>query len=281
MENEKHKQFITTVFDRVAAGYDNEAMRYFPFSADHLVDLLRLQKGQKVLDIATGTGVAAMSAAQVVGAQGRVIGIDLSDAMLGQAQGRCKELGLDNVDWHIMDAEALEFRKEYFDAAMCSFGLFFMTDMDRALRHWQQFIKPGASFGFTSFGAQAFQPYLDEFRALCDSYGIAPENKQPSPTDRLKQPEDCREILRQTAYVDITVHAKQLGYYLPTALDWWTVVWNSGLRAMLLQLPEDDLARFQQEHLATVEKHMVGDGLRLDVEVLFACGRSESTADRA
>ena len=267
---EDQKKFITSVFNQVAAGYDNEAMRYFPFSADHLVDILTLPAQAKVLDIATGTGVAAATAAQIVGPQGRVIGIDLAESMLIQAQQRCQRLGLENLDWHVMDAEALEFRKEYFDAAMCSFGVFFLSDIDRAVRHWRDYLKPNASLGFTTFSKSAFQPYLAEFETQCERYGIAQEKQHPSVFERLMQADACHDLLQQAGYSDIEVTQKQMGYHLPAIHDWWTIVWNSGLRATLMQLEDDALRRFEQEHLATLEKYIKSEGLYVDVEVLFS-----------
>ncbi|MEK7696722.1 MAG: class I SAM-dependent methyltransferase, partial [Pseudomonadota bacterium] len=74
-----HEQ-IARVFDLVAGDYDSPALRFFPFCADRLIARLRPTPGEKILDIATGTGAVALSLAQAVGPAGRVTGIDLAEA---------------------------------------------------------------------------------------------------------------------------------------------------------------------------------------------------------
>ncbi len=143
---EQQKQWTATMFDLVAEGYDNPAQRLFPFTADRLVNKLQPLSGYKVLDIATGTGHAAMAAAQAVGRDGRVHAIDLSEGMLSRAQQNIDKMQLPNIDLHVMDAEALEFRRQYFDMAMCSFGLFFLPDMLKGLQSWWRVLKPGGRY---------------------------------------------------------------------------------------------------------------------------------------
>ena len=72
MDPQAHKQFVTSVFDKVATGYDNPSQRFFQYSGDYLVKLLRPKPGSKVLDIAAGTGATTIAFAQAIGPQGRV-----------------------------------------------------------------------------------------------------------------------------------------------------------------------------------------------------------------
>ena len=95
-EPQQHKRNVTAVFDAIASGYDNAALRFFPFCADHIVTLLNPKSGLKFLDAATGTGAVAL--AQAVRPGGRVIGIDLSETMLARAQHNIQKMALDNVD---------------------------------------------------------------------------------------------------------------------------------------------------------------------------------------
>ena len=94
------KQAITGVFNLVATKYDNPSLRFFPLCADKLVDYAKIKPGNKVLDIATGTGVVAMAAAQCLSNGGRIQAIDLSENMLQQAQTKLNDAGFDNIDFH-------------------------------------------------------------------------------------------------------------------------------------------------------------------------------------
>lgn len=109
-----------------------------------MLDGARLQSGQRVLDIATGIGEPALSAARRVGPAGRVVGIDLSSAMLEFAGRRLVEAGLDNVEFRIMDANALDFDAASFDVALCRWGLMFVDDLDSTLRAIHSLLKPRA-----------------------------------------------------------------------------------------------------------------------------------------
>lgn len=128
------KQAITNVFNLVAKKYDNPSLQFFPACADKIVKLAQITPNQKVLDIATGTGMVALVAAQCLEEGNRLQAIDLSENMINQAQSNIKNASLNNVDFHLMDAEELTFESDYFDVITCSYGLFFMPDMSAALK---------------------------------------------------------------------------------------------------------------------------------------------------
>lgn len=137
----EEKTAVTQVFNLVSKLYDNPSLRFFPLCADKMVDYAKIKHGQKVLDVATGTGMVAIAAAQAIGNEGRVQAIDLSEGMIDTAQKNMSRTGLSNIDFHIMDGENLEFKNNYFDVITCSYGLFFMPDMPAALKMLVKSIK--------------------------------------------------------------------------------------------------------------------------------------------
>lgn len=264
---------IADVFNQVANGYDREALRFFPYTADRLIARLKPARGVKILDIATGTGVVALAAAQAVGTAGRVVGIDFAEGMLAQAEKKIRQFGVDNVDLHTMDAMQLDFRSAYFDSVVCSYGLFFLPDMLAALREWRRVLKPTGSLMFTSFGVAAFRPMIDLFMTRFDSY--CPDAR-PVAAAKLNTPQQCRDLLVAAGFADVEVVSEPLGYHLKGAADWWEVVYNSGLRGMLDQLPADTRLTFQREHREEVGRLVAERGLWLNVETLFSFGRKPS-----
>lgn len=109
-----------------------------------MLDAAGLETGQRVLDIATGIGEPALSAARRVGPDGQVTGIDLSSAMLEFAARRARQAGLDNVEFRVMNANALDLAASSFDAALCRWGLMFVDDLEQTLRAIHAALKPGA-----------------------------------------------------------------------------------------------------------------------------------------
>ncbi len=268
----QHKANTCALFDRLAPGYDDASQRFFIFAADRLAACMRPTPGEKVLDVATGTGHVATAAAQAVAGGnrgGRVQAIDLSPVMLEQAVANTRRLGLTNVDFQLMDGEALEFKSGYFDVATCGFGLFFLSNMDAALRQWHRVLKPGGRVGFSSFGATAFQPLGQRFEERLTHYGIAPA---AFIAQRLIDPGVCKALLAAAGFVDIEVRTMQLGYHLHSEQDWWNIVWNTGFRARLEPLSPVQLATFRATHLEEVRTLATGDGIWLDVATLITTG---------
>ena len=268
---QQHKQRVTGVFDTIAPGYDHAALRFFIFAADRVAKTLKPQPGQKILDVATGTGAVAIACAQAVKPDGRVMAIDLSQAMLDKALQNAKRMGLANIDQFQMDADSLEFRKHYFDHCLCSFGLFFLPDMAKALQEWVRVTKPGGKVMFTSFSKSAFTPMSNLFIEQLEARGVELSNP-PFATLRLADPDVCLELLRGAGLDSLNVETVQVGYHLQSIDDWWAVVWNSGMRGLVLRLDEQGQAEFKQQHLAGIQPLFGEKGLWMDVEVLISQG---------
>lgn len=269
---QEHKQRIIGVFDTIATGYDHAALRFFSFAADRAVKILDPRPGQKVLDIATGTGAIAIACAQAVKPDGRVIAIDLSQTMLDMTLQNTRRMGLNNVDQFQMDADTLEFRKNYFDHSICSFGLFFLPDMQKALTEWKRVTKPGGKVLFTSFSEASFDPMVKLFVEQLESLGVE-MNNPPFATQRLSDPDICKELMRDAGLESVGVEIAQVGYHLQCIDDWWAVVWNSGMRGLVQRLGEDQQAEFKKLHLESVQSLFAEKGLWLNVEVLVSQGK--------
>lgn len=261
------------MFNLVADGYDGPMLRFFPFAGDQLADRLKLKPGERVLDIATGTGAFATAAGQRVRPGGRVQAIDLSEGMMKKAEANVAKMALDNVDFHTMDAEKLEFKSNYFDAIGCSFGLFFLTDMAEALTNWRSVLKPGGRLMFTSFAPSAFQPMTDLFFEDLQTVGFELPQDQPlRPADRLPNPEFCISLLNDSGFTGTVSQSKQLGFHFGEAKDWWEILWNAGFRGYLEKMEPEQLFEFRKIHLPRVAKLKNDDGIWLDVETWFSGG---------
>ncbi|MBI4402029.1 MAG: methyltransferase domain-containing protein [Nitrospirae bacterium] len=111
--------------------------------SDRLVELAGIQAGQRVLDVATGIGEPAVTAARRVGPTGQVVATDQAPQMLAIARERAASLGLQNIEFREMDAEVLDLPASSFDVVLCRWGLMFLPNLATALERMYRLLAPG------------------------------------------------------------------------------------------------------------------------------------------
>jgi SAM-dependent methyltransferase len=103
-----------------------------------ITDVAGVDEGKHVLDVACGTGVAAIAAENRVGSAGRVVGLDINEEMLAVARRKNER-----IDWRQGEAESLPFADNFFDIVVSQFGFMFFEDKVAALREMQRVLRPG------------------------------------------------------------------------------------------------------------------------------------------
>jgi SAM-dependent methyltransferase len=111
--------------------------------------------GEQVLDVACGTGMVSVAAAQAVGVRGHVLGVDLSGRMVEAAARRARAEHLPQARFERMDAEQLELPDASFDLALCALGLMYLPDPQAALRELRRVLRPGARAALAVWGERA------------------------------------------------------------------------------------------------------------------------------
>lgn len=268
MQNTDRKKMIQQGFDTVAAGYDHPSLSFFPETAKRLIEHLNLNPTDNLLDVCTGTGVVALTAAEKL-TQGKVTGIDLSSGMLQQATNKASEKKLKNIEFKQMDLDHLEFEQGSFDVATSSFGLFFLEDMTKALINIANTVKPGGKVAITSFAGDAFSPMADVFMKRYEATG----REVPSLSwKRLATEKLLRRHFSVANIKNVEIHHEPLGYQMTDSQMWWDVVWNAGWRSLLNQMPEEEQKIYEKEHLKEIEEIIGSNGVWFNTEVMIAVG---------
>jgi ubiquinone/menaquinone biosynthesis C-methylase UbiE len=266
--SDDQKRRVVADFNAMAETYDT--LRFVQICARRLVTLAALPPGAQVLDVATGTGWAALAAAQHVGPTGRVLGVDLAPELLERARQKVAAAGLTHVEFRAGDAQGLALGEQSFDVVLCASALFFVPDMLAALREWHRVLKPGGHVGFSGFGPTYLQPLGDLWNARLRQYGVSVPTA--SPNQRLAEPETCRRLLHEAGFVQTAVQSEQLGYSFRTVEEYWEEMWSSRNRMAVLQLAPAQREQFKAEHLAEVGTLATAQGIWRDVAVNFARG---------
>lgn len=121
--------------------------------AGRVADAARLGPGDRVLDVACGTGVVTLEAARRVAPTGAVIGLDVNEGMLGVARRKAPQL-----EWRHGRAEALPFETGTFDAVTSQFALMFFEDRPKALGEMRRVLKPGGRLAVAVWDAAERTP---------------------------------------------------------------------------------------------------------------------------
>ncbi|SQI29667.1 Ubiquinone/menaquinone biosynthesis methyltransferase ubiE [Serratia plymuthica] len=145
---DEKQAMVADVFHSVAAKYDvmNDLMSFgiHRIWKRFTIDCSGVRRGQRVLDLAGGTGDLAAKFSRMVGEQGQVVLADINDSMLKMGREKLRDRGIiGNISYVQANAEALPFPDNYFDCITISFGLRNVTDKDKALRSMFRVLKPG------------------------------------------------------------------------------------------------------------------------------------------
>ncbi|MFW2372668.1 MAG: class I SAM-dependent methyltransferase [Gammaproteobacteria bacterium] len=264
----QYKQIIQLAFDTVAPGYDHPSLAFFPETAAHIVQQLKLEDDLHLLDVCTGTGMVALTAAEQL-PRGKVTGIDLSSGMLQQAQQKAAQRGLENTEFIQMDLDYLDLASNSFDVAISSFGLFFLQDMQSALSNIVATVKPGGRVAISSFTGNAFDPFSRIFLERYQSFGMEVPDLS---WKRLATPDNISALFESVALGNIQYHHLPLAYAIEQPQQWWDVVWNAGYRGLLNQLSDEQQEQFKQQHFDEIRELLKAGKLWMETEVILAIG---------
>jgi ubiquinone/menaquinone biosynthesis C-methylase UbiE len=237
--------------------------------AHRLIEFACLQPGQTILDIATGTGLVALDAAQKVGVEGKVIGVDISTGMLEQARQKQLNFGLQNVEFIEADVESIEFSDRSFDTIFCSLALCYLTDIPTALKKWYSWLKPNGILALNAWAEKAFPPSA-LFREVAQRYGI----EIPNPHEPLGTLKKCYRVLHNAGFENIEVIQEQFGWYfvpdINSAEELWQINSKNVFGHQVFELSADELARCKAEYIAEVQAlPTTAQGTWCDASIFF------------
>jgi len=173
VDKDQKQNLVGDVFKAVASNYDvmNDAMSLGLHRAWKWFAVAQsgVQAGDRVLDLAAGSGDLSEKFAQKVGEEGRVVVTDINQAMLEEGRKRLTNAGIaSNVEYCLVNAEKLPFEDNAFDCISISFGLRNVTDKQTALESMVRCLKPGGRALVLEFS----QPTNESFRRLYDAYSF-------------------------------------------------------------------------------------------------------------
>jgi SAM-dependent methyltransferase len=133
----------TGVWDKISDLYLEEIDQRFVPVIEGVIGRADIRPGESVLDLGTGTGSVALSVAALVGNDGRVVGNDISQEMLGLASQKAKDLDITNVEFQEGRAESIPAEDSSFDVVLASLSLMYVIDRAAAASEIGRVLRPG------------------------------------------------------------------------------------------------------------------------------------------
>ena len=263
---EDAKARAAATYNAAADSYDDAANSFWARFGRRTIERLRLSPGARVLDVCCGSGASAIPAAEAVGPEGFVLGVDLAEKLLDVARTKARDRGLRHVEFRAGDMLDLRLPRAEFDAVVCVFGIFFVPDMTEAVRALWHVVRPGGQLAITTWGPRFLEPANTVFwNAVRD---VRPDlYKGFNPWDRVCDPPSVHRLLAEGGVEHAEVVAEAGTHPIPSPEAWWAAVLGTGYRGTLEQL--DAGAR---EHVRTVNLACIRDaGIRsVEANVVYA-----------
>lgn len=172
--------------------------------SDRLMQLAHVGPGKRVLDIATGIGEPAVTAAKLVGPTGEVVAVDQAPQMLALARERAQEAGLHTVEFVEGDAETVALPSDSFDAVVCRWGLMFFPDLVGTLKRLRSSLVPGGRLAAAVWGPPERTPMISlPFAVLSRELGLPPTAPSGPSLHTLSDPSTLEQMVREAGFTDV------------------------------------------------------------------------------
>src|SRR5262245_38117296 len=184
-----------TTYNAAADAYDDPANVFWDRYGRATIQRLAPRHASTVLDVCCGSGASAIPAAEAVGSDGYVIGVDLAENLLALARCKAETRGLRNIEFRSGDMLDLACCESPFDAVVCVFGVFFVPDMAAAVRSMWREVRRGGTLAITTWGPRFFEPVNTVFWDAVRE--VRPDLfKAFNPWDRICDPWSLTALLR-------------------------------------------------------------------------------------
>ena len=231
--------------------------------------------GANVLDVGCGSGYPALAAAAAVRPGGTVAAIDISPGMIEVASRRAAESSLDNVTFQEMDAGALRFADETFDAVTCVCTLMFSAQPGRALGEIRRVLKPGGRFGIVVWDEPSLNPFsmvlvnvVSQFIAL----PALPGADAPGPF-RFAAAGVLESMLKSAQFSGFAIEDRRMTFEFPSVQAYMQIVSDvAGWARRLQALSPDERSRLRQSVTNAAQPYCVDGRVRMGAAVHCAVG---------
>jgi ubiquinone/menaquinone biosynthesis C-methylase UbiE len=255
-------------WDKAAAQYESSWRHQLAPAQTRLLALARLSSGERVVDIACGTGLVSFAAAATVGSAGSVLGTDLSEAMIQVARSRVRDA---HVRFERMDAEELRVPDAAFDVALCALGLMYVPDPRRAVAEMRRVAGRAVA---AVWGARDRCGWAELFPIV-----DARVKSEVCPLFfGLGTGDSVRTVFADAGFNDLVHERLDAPLHYASAEEACDAAFVGGPVALAWSRFDEQVRReVQAEYLASIHPYKEGDGYRVPGEFVVIAGRADKS----
>jgi len=273
--NDEIKAQQRSDWESVAANWDKWD-DFLGLSSQHINEWIcqgaRLVPGKNVLDLASGSGQPALTAAKHIRPGGMVTALDISPAMIGVVAQKAARARLDNVEPVVGDMEELNYEPGTFDAVTSRLGFMSCPDPPKAFSEAKRVLKPGGRLSFVVWDTPVENKWLAQVQQIMNQVapGPAPDPKAPNPF-RLCDQNELTDLLRGAGFQRWEIESRAFPYEFDGPEHYWSFVSEmaAGVTMRLRSMSEADREKVQA--LVTDEAKKIDIGNRVVYNASTLC----------
>jgi ubiquinone/menaquinone biosynthesis C-methylase UbiE len=264
--------------ERVRQDWDSQANQWFEQRErllassrpihEWIAQRLDPKEGERVLEIAAGPGDTGFLIAPRLG-KGRLVSTDLSPSMVDAARKRGSELGIRNVDYRVLDAQAMDLADASFDGVICRWGFMLMPDPAAALRETRRVLAPGGRLVFAVFTSPEKNPFASMPARILTEMGHLPAATSEWRPGILALADRARlqSLLNGAGFTSVEIEPVVMNWTFPNSDDYWAFLVDlTAFGPLLRSLSDDARARFRSALNERLVAFTRADGVTLPSE---------------
>lgn len=258
---EKHRAIIREMFAPVTQA---------------LVAAAEISRRSNVLDVATGPGEPALTIAELLGAEGKVLGIDAVPEMVEAARREARRRNFRNAAFAVAHADVLPGQTDSFDAVVSRFGVMFFPSPVSAAREMLRVLRPGGRIALAVWHFAEKNPFHYTLSRVVERYVDSPAPAADAPDAfRFAEPGKLAAILSEAGASEVSEELLEFSIRAQVSLEeFWTLrsEMSERLRTKLGKIPREQMIEVKRQVMEALRAYCVEDGITMPAEVLIVTG---------